>query len=41
MEKQKVLKRIEDEIDYLERQLKSKREDYNRVENDEINLKYV
>ena len=39
--KEKVLKRIEDEINYLERQLKLKREDYNRVENDEINLKYV
>ena len=39
--KEKVLKRLEDEIDYLERQLKLKREDYNRVENDEANLKYI
>ena len=39
--KEKVLKRIEDEIDYLERQLKSKREDYKRVENNEANLKYI
>ena len=39
--KEKILKRIEDEINYLERQLKSKREDYNRVENDEANLKYI
>lgn len=39
--KEKVLKRIESEIDYLERQLKSKREDYKRIENDEVNLKYV
>ena len=39
--KEKVLKRIKDEINSLERQLKSKREDYRRVENNEVNLNYV
>ena len=39
--KEKVLKRIANEINRLERELERKREDYKRVENNEMNLNYV
>ena len=39
--KEKVLKRIANEINRLERELERKREDYKRVENNEVNLNYV
>lgn len=39
--KEEVLKRIDDEINYLERKLERKREDYKRVENGEVNLNCV
>lgn len=39
--KEKVLQRIKEEIYNLERQLKSKKADYERVQNDEVNLDYI
>ena len=39
--KERVLKRIANEINRLERELERKREDYKRVENNEVNLNYV
>lgn len=39
--KEKVLERIEGEIRSLERQIESKKADYARVQNDEVNLNYV
>ena len=39
--KEKVLERIESEIRSLERQIESKKADYQRVQNDEININLV
>lgn len=39
--KEKVLERIEGEIRSLERQIESKRADYQRVQNDEVNINWV
>ena len=39
--KEKVLQRIKEEIYNLERQLESKKTDYERVQNDEVNLDYI
>jgi len=39
--KEKVLERIEGEIRSLERQLKNKKADYERVLNDEVNLNWI
>lgn len=39
--KEKVLERIQNEIEELELQLKYKKADYDRVKNDEVKLEYV
>ena len=39
--KEKVLSRIEDEIKYLEYQIQSKKHDYEKAQNNEVNLDYV
>ncbi len=39
--KEKVLERIEGEIRSLERQIESKKADYARVQNDEVNLNWI
>ena len=39
--KEKVLERIEGEIRSLERQIESKKADYIRVQNDEVNINWV
>lgn len=39
--KEKVLERIEGEIRSLERQIESKKADYQRVQNDEVNINWV
>ena len=39
--KEKVLERIESEIRSLERQIESKKADYQRVQNDEVNINWV
>lgn len=39
--KERVLKRIEEEINSLERQLKIKKEYYEKVKNNEVDLKYI
>lgn len=39
--KEKVLKRIEGEIRSLERQIERKKADYQRVQNDEVNINWV
>lgn len=40
-DKNKVLQRIKEEIYNLERQLESKKTDYERIQNDEVNLDYI
>jgi len=39
--KEKVLARIQDEIDFLQSQIKSKQHDLERVQNDEVNLNWI
>ena len=39
--KEKVLERIEGEIRSLERQIESKKAEYQRVKNDEVNINWV
>lgn len=39
--KEKVLERIKNEILSLERQIENKKADYERVQNDEVNLDYI